>query len=149
MSDKYFVDTNVLMYAHDRSAGVKHSRASALVQSLWNSGEGVLSTQVLQELCINLRRKANPPLTIDETRRLLQDYMSWEVVVNTPESTIHALDIEIRYKLSFWDALIIHAAERSGAETLYSEDLSDGQTYGMIRVINPLKSPIPSSARTP
>jgi predicted nucleic acid-binding protein len=141
MSDKYFVDTNVLVYAHDSSTGVKHARAKALVQSLWSSGEGVLSTQVLFELCINLRRKAKPPLDVDESRRLLQDYLTWEIVVNTPESVIQALDIEARYKLSFWDALILHAAERSGAGTLYSEDLSDGQVYGAIRVVNPLKAP--------
>ena len=130
--------------AHDRSAGVKHSRAKALVQSLWSSGQGVVSTQVLQELCINLRRKTSSPLAVDETRRLLQDYLSWEIVVNTAESVIHALDIEIRYRLSFWDALIIDAAERCGAETLYSEDMSDGQIYGTICVVNPLKDPAPS-----
>jgi predicted nucleic acid-binding protein len=142
MSDKYFVDTNVLVYAHDRSSGMKHNRARALVESLWNSGQGVLSTQVLQELCINLRRKASPALPIDETRQLLQDYLSWEIVVNTPQSTVHALDIEARYKLSFWDALIIHAAESSRAAVLYSEDMSDGQIYGSIRVVNPLKDPV-------
>jgi len=143
MSDKYFVDTNVLVYAHDRSAGEKHDRARTLVEGLWNSGQGVLSTQVLQELCINLRRKTNPPLPVDETRQLIQDYLSWEIFVNTSESAIHALDIEVRYKLSFWDALIIYAAESSGAAVLYSEDMSDGQTYGSIRIVNPLKASAP------
>jgi len=141
MSDKYFVDTNVLVYAHDRSSGAKHDRARALVESLWSSGQGVLSTQVLQELCINLRRKVNPPLPMDETRRLLQDYLTWEIVVNTPKSTVYALDIEERYKLSFWDALIICAAESAGAAVLYSEDLSNGQIYGSVRVVDPLKEP--------
>lgn len=148
MSDKYFVDTNVLVYAHDRSAGVKHKRARVIVEDLWNSGLGVLSTQVLQELCINLRRKASPPWPIDETRQLLQDYSRWEVVVNTPESAIQALDIEMRYKLSFWDALVIHAAETSGAAVLYSEGLSDGQVYGSVRVVNPLKDPASLPSRT-
>jgi len=55
MPDKYFVDTNILIYAHDRSAGLKYERARDLVERLWISGQGVLSTQVLQELCINLR----------------------------------------------------------------------------------------------
>jgi len=59
MSDKFFVDTNILVYAHDRAAGIKHERARSLIEKLWNSGGGVLSTQVLQELCVNLRRK--PP----------------------------------------------------------------------------------------
>jgi len=138
MSDKYFVDSNILVYAHDRSAGEKHNRARALVEQLWHSGEGVLSTQVLQELCVNLRRKSNRPLSSDEMIRLIEDYLSWEVVVNSPGSAIQALQIEARYKVSFWDALILHAAETAGAAVLYSEDLSAGQRYGSTRVINPL-----------
>ena len=137
MSDKYFVDTNILVYAHDRSAGIKHDRARTLIEQLWQSGNGVLSTLVLQELCLNLRRKSNPPLPIDETRRLLQDYLSWEIVVNSPESVLQALEIEDRYKTSFWDALILHAAEISGAAVLYSEDFSANQKYGSVRVVNP------------
>jgi len=95
-------------------------------------------TQVLQELCVNLRRKAVKPLTMEETRSLIQDYSEWEIVVNTPDSVIEALTIETRYQVSFWDALIIQAAERSGATILYSEDFSHGQTYGSVRVVNPL-----------
>jgi predicted nucleic acid-binding protein len=137
MSDKCFVDTNVLVYAHDRSAGPKHVAAQALIQELWNSGLGVLSTQVLQEFCVSLRRKAARPLAADEVRRLIQDYSTWEVVTNTAESILRALEIEARYKTSFWDALILHAAEASGASILYSEDLSSGQRYGAVRVVNP------------
>ena len=139
MSDKCFVDTNVMVYAHDRSAGVKHKAAQTLLEELWNSGRGVLSTQVLQEFCVNLRRKAGHPLPTDEIRRLIQDYSSWEIVVNTPASILQALEVEARYKISFWDALIIQAAEISGAATLYSEDLADGQNYGSVRVVNPFR----------
>jgi len=140
MSDKYFVDTNILVYAHDRSAGTRHQRARALVEQLWESRQGVLSTQVLQELSVSLRRKCIHPLSIGETRRLIQDYLSWEIVVNSPNAILRALDLEFRYHISFWDALIIRAAEVSGAGTLYSEDLAAGQSYGTIRVINPLLS---------
>ncbi len=83
MSDRYFVDTNILVYAHDRAAGVKHQRARELVEELWNSGAGALSTQVLQELCINLRRKAGKPLSVDEVRLLIRDYSTWEVVASS------------------------------------------------------------------
>jgi len=138
MSDKCFVDTNILVYAHDSSTGVKHQRAQELLEQLWESGQGVLSTQVLQELCINLRRKAGNPLPLEEIRLLLRDYMTWEVVTNTPESVLQALEIETRYKTSFWDALILQAAERAGAAILYSEDLAAGQRYGSIEVVNPL-----------
>lgn len=138
MSDKCFVDTNILVYAHDRSAGVKHQRAQMLLEQLWDSGRGVLSTQVLQELCINLRRKASQPLPVEEVRQLIRDYSTWEIVTNTAESVLQALDIEMRYKTSFWDALIFQAAESSGASILYSEDLATGQRYGAIQVVNPL-----------
>jgi len=122
MSDKCFVDTNILVYAHDRSAGLKHQRARALLEQLWDSGSGVLSTQVQQELCIKLRRKTTPPLPADETRSLIRDYLCREIVVNTAESVLEALDIEKPYRVSFWAALILQAAETSGAKILYSED---------------------------
>jgi predicted nucleic acid-binding protein len=138
MNDKCFVDTNILVYAHDRSAGAKHQRAQSLVEKLWNSGGGVLSTQVLQELCINLRRKVSRPLPVDELRQLIRDYASWEVVTHTPESILQALDVEARYKVSFWDALILQAAVSSGASILYSEDLAAGHRYGAVEVVNPL-----------
>ena len=138
MADKYFVDTNILIYAHDRSTGIKHERARLLVERLWTSGQGVLSTQVLQELCVNLRRKVAHPPSADEVRRLIYDYMSWEIVVNDPEAVIQALEIEARYRTSFWDALILQAAEQSGAAILYSEDLAAKQSYGTVRVVNPL-----------
>ena len=138
MSDKCFVDTSVLVYAHDRAAGVKHTRARQLVEELWNSGKGVLSTQVLQELCVSLRRKARHPLSLEEVRLLIEDYLSWQVVINTPPAIIQALELEARYKISFWDALIVQAAENSGVAILYSEDLSAKQSYGSIRVVNPL-----------
>jgi predicted nucleic acid-binding protein len=77
-------------------------------------------------------------LTLEETRSLIQDYSDWEIVVNTHSSVIEALTIETRFQISFWDALIVHAAERAGAAILYSEDFSDGQTYGSVRVVNPL-----------
>jgi predicted nucleic acid-binding protein len=141
MSDKYFVDTNILVYAHDRSAGAKHQLARKLLEQLWESGQGVLSTQVLQELCINLRRKIRRPLPIEEVRLLIRDYSTWEVVTNTTESILQALEIEARYKTSFWDALILQAAESSGASVLYSEDLATGQRYREIRVVNPLTVP--------
>lgn len=138
MSDKCFVDTNILFYAHDRESGLKHDRAKWLVQELWDSGTGVLSTQVLQEFCVSVRRLA-AKLPVEEVRRLLQDLLSWEIVVNTGQSVLGALEIEARYKISFWDALIVHAAQASGADVLYSEDLNDGQVYGSVRVVNPLR----------
>jgi predicted nucleic acid-binding protein len=138
MSDRRFVDTNILVYAHDASAGEKHERARAVIEELWRARSGVVSTQILQELCVNLRRKAARPVDLKTAREIVTDYLSWEVVVNTGESVLEALDLEERHGISFWDALVIQAAQASGAAVLYSEDLSDGQMYGPVRVINPL-----------
>lgn len=137
MSARCFVDTNILMYAHDTAAGEKHARAKRLLEQLWESRAGVVSTQVLQELAVNLRRKAKQPLDAKATREVVSDYLAWQVVVNGGDSILEALDLEAHYQVSFWDALIIQAAHASGAETLYSEDLSDGQWYGAVRVENP------------
>jgi len=138
MSDRYFVDTNILMYAHDTSAGAKHERARTLVEKLWRDRSGVVSTQVLQELSVNLRRKAGQPLEVKPTREIVADYLTWQVIVNDGESILEALDLEAQYRISFWDALVLQAAQASGAEVMYSEDLSDGQMYGSVRVVNPL-----------
>ena len=137
MSDKYFVDTNILMYAHDRDAGDKHDKARALVETLWHDRSGVVSTQVLQELAVNLRKKARKPLDTAATREIIDDYLTWQVVVNGGDAILEAFDIEKRYQISFWDALIVQAAQSSGAEVLYTEDLADRQQYGSVRAVNP------------
>jgi predicted nucleic acid-binding protein len=137
MNDRFFVDTNILVYAHDRSAGLKHRRASLLLEQLWQSGAGVISTQVLQEFCVSLRRKSQRPLSLEELRDIVQDYLKWEVVVNGPEAIVGALEFEARYRISFWDALILQAAETAGATVLYSEDLASGQSYRAVQVIDP------------
>lgn len=137
MNAKCFVDTNVLVYAHDRSTGSKHERALSLLESLWDSGNGILSTQVLQELCVTLRRKATNPLALGELRELVRDYSTWEVVVNSTDSVLRALEIAARYRISFWDAMILQAAEISKCSILYSEDLAAGMKFGSIQVLNP------------
>jgi predicted nucleic acid-binding protein len=139
MSDRLFVDTNILVYAFDSASGAKHDTARGLVRHLWESGTGVLSTQVLQEFAVYLRRKVARPLSANETRDVLQEYMGWTIVVNTAQSTLRALEIEERYKISFWDALVIHAAGTAGAEIVYTEDLSDGQAYSGVRAVNPFR----------
>jgi predicted nucleic acid-binding protein len=137
MSGKAFVDTNVLVYAHDRDAGDRHRLAADLVRRLWRDRAGVLSTQVLQEVYVNVRRKPKRPLSRNEALRLIEDYLRWQVVANTPQSVTEAIRLEARFTISFWDALIVHAAQVSGAEILYTEDLNAGQSYGSVRVVNP------------
>lgn len=134
---KTFVDTNVLVYAYDRGAGEKHERARALVESLWESGAGAISVQVLQELYVNIRRDARRPVAAEKARALIEDYLAWNPVVNDGALLMAALDIEQRYQLSFWDAMIVAAAKKAGAGTLSSEDFSAGQAFGRVRVVNP------------
>lgn len=135
---KAFVDTNILVYAHDLAAGEKHTRARSLVERLWNDRCGVLSTQVLQEFYVNIRKKARAPVSPADAKQWLADYLNWEVVVNDTNAVIEAIDWEERYQISFWDALILQAASSAGAEILYSEDLNHGQHYENLRVQNPL-----------
>lgn len=137
MSADCFVDSNILVYAHDSGAGRRHAVARDLVRRLWRERTGVISTQVLQEVYVNVRRKAEKPVSRDEAVQLIEDYLSWHVVVNTERSVIDASRIEERFGISFWDALIIHAAESAGAGKLYTEDLNDGQQYGSVEAVNP------------
>jgi predicted nucleic acid-binding protein len=94
---------------------------------------------VLQELCFSLQRKLAHPLSSSEVRRLVQPYLAWEVVVNPPAAAVNALEVAARHKVSYWDALILHAAEMAGATILYSEDFSHGQRYGSVRAVNPFR----------
>ncbi len=137
MSVRAFVDTNILVYAHDAAAGERHDVAVALMDSLWTSRSGVLSTQVLQEFSVSVRKRAQNPMPREELLRTLDDYMAWEIVVNDQVSVREAIVLEERYQISFWDALIVQAANAAAVETLYSEDLSHGQRYGAVELVNP------------
>jgi len=139
MTGKAFIDTNILLYAHDPGCGLKHEVAKALVMRMWRERSAVISTQVLQELYVNLRRVASKPISQAEARGLLADYMTWQVVVNDGESVLAALEFESRYQIAFWDALIVQAANVAGAASLYSEDFNHGQVYGMVPAVNPFQ----------
>ena len=134
---KAFVDTNVLIYAYDRLAGRKHDRARDLVEGLWNEGGGVLSTQILQEFYVNVRRRTRPPVPQEEARALVADYLAWDPVVNDGAAVLEAVDVGQRYQLSFWDALVVVAALKGGASIIYSEDLNHGQRFGAVQILNP------------
>ena len=86
-----------------------------------------------------MRRRAGRPLDTQSTRKIVSDYMAWEVVTNTGDSVLEGLEIRERYKVSFWDALIIHSADASAASVLYSVNLSSGQVFGSVKVVNPLE----------
>ncbi|MBU4175498.1 MAG: PIN domain-containing protein [Actinobacteria bacterium] len=138
MSDRVFVDTNILVYAHDISAGNKHQKARDIVSDLWVSGLGVISTQVLQEFYNAVTRKVPKPLPLQEARRKVSDFSKWGVVVIGVDDVLDAIDIQARYGFSFWDSLIISAAITADARVLITEDLTDGQEVRGVLVSNPL-----------
>jgi predicted nucleic acid-binding protein len=134
-----FVDTNVLVYAHDVDAKKKHESAVKLVRDLWERRAGILSTQVLQEFYATITRKIPRPVSKKDARELVHTYTAWRVVVVDAADILIASDFEERLKLSFWDSLILTSALKSNAETLVTEDLQDGFRHKGLIVTNPFK----------
>lgn len=136
---KVFVDTNIIVYAYDASAGEKHKKAVEIMEGLWDSGHGIISPQVLQEFFVNVTRKISKPLDIVTARGIVKDLLKWKVIVVDGETILEAIDIHKQYKYSFWDSMVIQAAIQGGANLLYSEDLSEGQAIGSVKIKNPFK----------
>jgi predicted nucleic acid-binding protein len=137
-SDKAFVDSNVLIYAHDVDAGRKHEIAKGLLRDLWVERTGVLSTQVLHEFYVNATRKIRTPLPRPAARSVVGTYARW-CVDPTIADVDAAFRIEDEASISFWDALIVAVAARSGARRVLSEDLNSGQVIAGVTVHNPFK----------
>jgi len=137
---KAFVDTNVWVYAHDTTAGQKRDMAREAILELWNHEAGVISTHVLQELFVSLTQKIPIPIDGRKARTILEDLCAWDVMVNDEQSVLAAIDLKAKYKLSFWDSLILEAARRSEATILYSEDLSNGQQVEGLTIVNPFEN---------
>jgi len=133
-----FCDTNVVVYAYDTTAGVKHERARLLLERLWSEGIGAVSVQVLQELFVTLTRKIPRPLDTPAARAIVADLATWHVIEPTAADVLAAVDASVRWQISFWDAMILIAAERAGAAVVWSEDLNATQTFDGVSVRNPL-----------
>ena len=137
MSGKVFIDSNILIYAHDRDAGEKNKIAAAILKHLWETKTGVLSVQVLQEFYVNVTRKIVNPLPKPKAREIIQSYRAWPIESNDIETIFAASEFEERYKLSFWDALIVAAACNAKAEKILTEDLNHGQRIEGVFIENP------------
>jgi predicted nucleic acid-binding protein len=136
MSGKTFVDTNVLIYAHDVDAKAKHETAMHLLRQLWSERSGALSMQVLQEFYVNVTRKIPHPISKQSARLVVNSYSIW-CVECTPGEISTAFRIEDESRITFWDALIVASALKSGASRILSEDLNPGQEIRGIRIENP------------
>jgi predicted nucleic acid-binding protein len=132
-----FVDTNILVYAYNRTAENKFNRARELMEKLWDSSEGVVSTQVLEEFYVTLTAKIPHRLRPAEARQIIADLGKWRVAVLEIRDILAGSEIAEQYRLNFWDGLILAAAHKEEAVTLWSEDLNHGQKYGEITVYNP------------
>ena len=138
--ERTFVDTNVLLYAHDASETLKQPIARALLERLWSDRSGVLSTQVLQEFYVVATRKFQPPMHRTEARELVALYATWSVVQVDVEMILDATALEASAQLAFWDALIVEAARRAGAMRLVSEDLQAGRQIAGLAIENPFSA---------
>jgi predicted nucleic acid-binding protein len=141
MSDVVFVDTNILIYAHDSDSGPKRERAIESLRALWETGSGRISVQVLQEFYVNATRKLAKPVPRSTAREVVSSYGAWIREATTADTVLRASDIADMAHISFWDALIFASAEQAGAAQLYSEDLNNGQSIVGIKIINPLIPP--------
>ena len=134
---KTFIDTNILVYAHDTDAADKHTTARQLLAELWDGRNGALSTQVLQEFYAVVTRKFKPPMPLARARAIVAAYAEWCESATVPQLIVAASRLQEEHTLSFWDALIVQAAIWAGAERLVSEDLQDGRRFGVLTIENP------------
>lgn len=139
MTGKVFVDSNVLIYAHNFDAGPKHHLAAQCLNNLWQSRLGRLSTQVMQEFYVNVTRKIPKPLSAGLAREILRQYNSWVESLISTQTVLRAAEIADSSGLSFWDAMIVAAAEEVGAQELLTEDLSHGQVIVGVRITSPFR----------
>lgn len=146
-SKREFVDTNIFVYAHDRSAsvGMERERALSLLEELWNSGSGCLSVQVLQELFNALTRKLAAPVDPEEAYRLIQDYSAWTTHAPDALDVLEAIRVHQEYRISFWDALIVRSAATLHCAVLWTPDLNDGQVIEGVLIKTPFTEPRPGS----
>jgi len=142
-----FIDTNILLYSNDDHDAAKQSIATRLIHDLYVQHDAVVSIQVLQEYAVNAIAKLK--LAPEITRRRVELFSRFHVVIPQPEHVIAALDLQRLHAFSFWDAMIVQSARAANCAILYSEDMHAGQTIAGLTIINPFAAvePKPRKAR--
>ncbi|HVB40899.1 MAG TPA: PIN domain-containing protein [Terriglobales bacterium] len=135
MSVKTFIDTNILIYAHDLDEPRKRGLANAALREIWESNTGIISLQILMEFYVNATRKLR--LGHEAAREIMERYAEWVTAVVEPRDVLAATRLEEDAKINFWDALIVVAAAKSGAERILTEDMNPGQRLLGVRIENP------------
>ena len=139
MTDLVFVDTNVLVYDQDASEGERQERARAWLTHLWRSRGGRLSFQVLHEFYSTVTQKLKPGMDRDAARRVVRSLMAWRPLAVNATVLERAWTVQDRYGLSFWDALVVGAAQVSGCRYLLTEGLQNGQEMDGLTVLSPFE----------
>jgi len=140
---RQFVDTNVFVYAYDRGNGVKQNLARKLITNLWENHRGCVSIQVLHELYVTVTRKVSAPLPPETALKIISDLGEWAHHVPDVGDVVEAVYFQQKYGISFWDAMIVTSACKTGYAVLWTEDLNSGQVYGNITAQNPFDPNIP------
>jgi predicted nucleic acid-binding protein len=141
MTATVFVDTNVLVYARDSSEPEKQKTAASWMRELWRSRNGRISFQVLQEYYVNVTRKLRPGMPAAAAQEDIRALMHWGPVPTDSAIVERAWAIEEKFRLSFWDSLIVAAAAASRVTILLTEDLQEGVELDGIIVVNPFRTP--------
>jgi predicted nucleic acid-binding protein len=139
MSATIFVDTNVFVYARDPAHAQKQAMAAKWIDRLWREQSGRTSVQVLSELYVTLTRKLRPGLPADDAWEDVAALMAWNPAPLDREVLGRGREIVDRYKLNWWDSLIVAAAQLQDCDTLLTEDLQDGMCFGHVTVQNPFQ----------
>jgi predicted nucleic acid-binding protein len=135
MSDRVFLDANIFVYAQDVGAPEKQRKSREIISKLADSGDGVISTQVMQEFFVAATRKLGvEPLV---AKGVLKTFTVFEIVQVSSALIHEAIDCSILNQISFWDSLVLVAAASAGCSTIFSEDLNSGQTILGVKVHNP------------
>lgn len=136
MTSKVFIDTNILVYALDQHNPDKHKKSRNCLRHLARTSGGVISTQVMQEFYVTATKKLHVNALI--VKEILHSFSQFEIVLISPEIIDRAVDCQVRNQISFWDALIVSAAQSACCEVLWTEDLNPGQIIQEVRIENPL-----------
>jgi predicted nucleic acid-binding protein len=143
-----FADTNLLLYVRDDAVPAKQARAAQWHERLWRDALGRISTQVISEYYVNLKRVAGPAMSADEAWAEASSYLAWKPRAIDDEVLASARDIERRYRIAWWDGLIVAAAQLQGCDLLLTEDLQDGMVFGSVTVRSPFTLEVRESAAT-
>ena len=136
-AERIFVDTNVLVYAHDRDAGEKHAIAEHVLRQLWEDKAGALSLQVLQEFYVHFTRAIDTPAGRRTAREVIDVYSAWPVMVLDVADVLAACDHSERYQVNLWDATILIAARKAKADVLLSDNPYHGWNISGLEIRNP------------